>query len=324
MTEFTSEFFLVYSFDKNPKTDVCVHPIIQLMKVMFLFLFLVPGLSSIAQTDLLKKANDHLQQQQYTEAIGAFKEADKISSLDGGSLFRLGVCYHLAGDYQQALIAFSRSQKINSTPGPSYFWQARSFARLGETEKAFSSLTAAVKSGFSNYTALMNNPDMTDLRNDARFNEMAGKVLAITQPCEVYPEYSQLDFWIGEWQQRDNSNLLLGTTTVKKLLHGCVLEETSINSPDYEARAFHHYNPVLKKWQQSYVDTRAGFSQWYGELENNVMHYNGEMVSGDKLIKGRNTMTRIDDNKIKWVFETSVDNGATWQKIFDGFYVRIN
>lgn len=204
------------------------------------------------------------------------------------------------------------------------FLIGRTYAKSGAKDKAFEWLNRAVDVEFANIPLVETDADLSVLRGDPRYQIFVTRLRASITPCKARPEYRALDFFIGEWEQQNRAGQVVGTSSVKLTLEGCVIEETSVNpQSSYTGRAFHYFDPTLGKWRQTYVATKADFSLWTGDFKDGEIRYTGEIshANGSKTL-GRNIFTRIDANRVRQLFEISTDSGKTWTTNWDGFYVR--
>jgi tetratricopeptide (TPR) repeat protein len=271
----------------------------------------------------MQEADSLFQARKWQEAAKAYEAVTKSDPGDGRAWTRLGVSLHSQGNYAPAVEAFRQADRLHFNRQTANFMMARAYARIGDRDNAFEALRRAISHGFGNLELFHNDPDLASLRGDARFTEAAAKLMAAVKPCASRPEYAAFDFWVGEWEQQNRDGAVVGSTTVKRILENCVLHELTVNPKGYVAQAFHYFDPSLGKWRQTYADTRAGFSHWVGESRTGEMRYQGEISSaaGANTL-GRSLFTRIDENRIRQVFEVSSDGGKTWTVSWDGFYVR--
>jgi hypothetical protein len=147
------------------------------------------------------------------------------------------------------------------------------------------------------------------------------------KPCSS-PEADQFDFWLGEWKaewKNSDSSMAEGTNTIKKILGGCTIAENFDGKPgnDLIGKSFSAYNPVIKKWQQTWVDNYGSYMVFTGGFENDKMILEREIINREaKKIKQRMVFYNIEKNNFDWNWEKSVDDGKTWELSWEIHYSR--
>ncbi len=144
------------------------------------------------------------------------------------------------------------------------------------------------------------------------------------QTTDLPPEASQFDFWIGNWNMYVNDSLF-GTNSVSKVLDGYAIEDDFIEFPPdpFHGKSLSSYNADTKKWEQTMVDNKGHHSLFIGEFKDGKMMlvYNYLNKKGEKR-KQRTTFYNITSNSFDWLFETSFDEGKTWQELYKVHYKR--
>lgn len=241
-------------------------------------------------------------------------------------LYRLGVALQATGQHQKALETFEKSQ-ANGTPvmiiAPAI---AGVYASMGQTEKAFEQLTAAVAQGFNQPDQLASDPDLQPLRSDARFAGLVAQAKHNQRPCADTAEDRQFDFWVGDWNvESTKEQIPQGLSHVERTLGDCVIWEnwTSLN-PGYEGKSYNIYNPNLKRWEQYWVDNVGGVIFFYGNLSDGVMDYFTDEIpqpDGTKL-KRHLQFFNLGADKVRQFSQGSTDGGKTWSVEYDFTYNR--
>jgi len=153
------------------------------------------------------------------------------------------------------------------------------------------------------------------------FPPAAAQTQSQVKPCSQ-PVYRQFDFWVGEWNVYSEGKLA-GTSSVQKILGGCVIFENWTDAIGNSGKSFNTYNPYKKKWQQNWVDDRGSVLEFTGDAKEDTMIYQSELPAGDgKKLLYRMTFTKRSEDRIRQVWEQSSDGGKTWQTLFDGDYHR--
>lgn len=139
-------------------------------------------------------------------------------------------------------------------------------------------------------------------------------------PCSS-PEYSQFDFWVGEWEltwQDSAGKVERGMNSVMKDFNGCVIHERFASFFDgYRGESFTVYNPKEKEWQQTWVDSKGNYMLFTGGLKNKVMDLRMEKTNA----KGQKELfsmiwTNVTKDSLDWVWRKSLDDGKKWQTLW--------
>ncbi len=143
-------------------------------------------------------------------------------------------------------------------------------------------------------------------------------------PCSS-AEFNQFDFWLGNWKLTYNDTVH-ATNTITKDLDGCVIyEHFKDPSSKMNGNSWSMYNTQTKKWQQTWVDNQGGYITLTGVFENNIMALYTEAKLDSKGIKRQYRMlyNNITKNSFDWNWDTTVDEGKTWQSSWKIHYEKI-
>lgn len=135
--------------------------------------------------------------------------------------------------------------------------------------------------------------------------------------CADVEAFHQFDFFIGDWSQQNLQGREVGRTRVEPVAGGCGLQETTTNPPEYAATAFHYFDPAAATWRQTYLDSRGEPTLWTGGFEGERLVYLREGAA-----RVRSTFIRETADRVRQLFERSSDEGKTWMREWEGFYVR--
>jgi hypothetical protein len=139
-------------------------------------------------------------------------------------------------------------------------------------------------------------------------------------PCSA-PEYRQFDFWLGEWEVRGPAGKVAGQNTITSTHGGCVLFENWKGAGGVTGSSFNVYDPAKKKWRQMWVDGTGGILDLEGALVDGRMVLASAPASKSDAVN-RITWERLPDGRVRQLWETSSDGGATWKTSFDGYYTK--
>jgi hypothetical protein len=87
-------------------------------------------------------------------------------------------------------------------------------------------------------------------------------------------------------------------------------------------KSFNVYNAAKGKWQQTWVDDRGVVLELTGEFKDNAMRLAGEVVRNGQKILHKLTFFPLEGGRVRQLWESSQDDGKTWNTVFDGLYVK--
>jgi len=85
--------------------------------------------------------------------------------------------------------------------------------------------------------------------------------------------------------------------------------------------SFNIYDPAKKKWRQTWVDGTGGILDLEGTFSDGRMVLASAPASKTDVVN-RITWERLPDGRVRQLWETSKDSGATWSVAFDGYYTK--
>ena len=99
-------------------------------------------------------------------------------------------------------------------------------------------------------------------------------------------------------------------------MDGCTVNENFYDpSIKYSGSSWSVYNSQLKLWQQTWVDNQGGYIALSGKFKNGMMTLSTQprqLPDGTELIS-RMVFYNIAPEKFDWRWESTKDNGASWQ-----------
>ena len=233
--------------------------------------------------------------------------------------FQLGITRHDAHDYAGAVTAFEKAQELGH-PAPILLplRLARTYARLGNVDKAFENLKRAVDNGYGASEQMLAENDFLRLREDPRWNDLLATVRKNQHPCRNQPEYRQFDFWLGEWDVEAGGQKI-ARSSIQLIIDECVIFE-NYEASGYSGKSLSAWNG--KRWEQYYCDTAGGARFWSGSLQDGKMVMTTEFERSGKKVINRMTYSKEGPDRVRQFIETSLDDGKTWAAGYDGMYVR--
>jgi hypothetical protein len=154
------------------------------------------------------------------------------------------------------------------------------------------------------------------------------KAAAPPKPCSE-PEQKQLEFWVGEWNLAWPGNTAgetaHGTNRIKRILDGCVVEETFSGADAMHLRgsSVSVFDANPDKWKQTWVDNEGGYLDFVGEFKHGQMILSREVTRPDGT-RGLQRMVfkNITRDEFDWSWEGSKDGGKTWAVVWPIHYKR--
>jgi hypothetical protein len=129
------------------------------------------------------------------------------------------------------------------------------------------------------------------------------------------------DFWIGEWDVFGPQGRQAGTNSITRVLDGQALAEHWHGAGGVEGHSLNAYDTSTGRWHQTWVDSTGGVLLLDGGLVDGAMVLEGTVagMNGDADQRQRITWTQEPDG-VRQHWETSDDDGTSWQTAFDGHY----
>lgn len=146
---------------------------------------------------------------------------------------------------------------------------------------------------------------------------------ATPQPCSA-PQYRQFDFWLGDWRVVDPLGKPAGTNLVTAVYGGCALQEHWKGVSGDQGSSFNIYRKSTDRWHQTWVDNSGVLLLLDGESPRpGVMVLTGmRRTMKGQMVEDRITWTKLDESRVRQLWDYTADRGKTWSVIFDGTYIR--
>jgi hypothetical protein len=294
------------------------------------------GLTLVAGTALAQgvpggpHADSLYQAKMWPQAAVAYGKAAAADPGNPRLWYRLGVAEHSQQHFDKAEKAFARASTlpapaaVGGLKGFVFYNLAAARARLGKTEAALTALDSALQNGRFPPSTLEGDEDFAGLKADARFAARLKAARLAFFPCDTIPHARDLDFWIGEWEVYTPAKQRAGHNSVQRILEGCVLLENWTGAMGSSGKSFNWFNTMTGEWQQTWVADQASSLEYRGgKLEGNTMWFLADTrTATGEPAKSRLSFTRLDQHKVRQLFEQSTDGGKTWTPTTDLIYVR--
>jgi hypothetical protein len=143
-----------------------------------------------------------------------------------------------------------------------------------------------------------------------------------SKPC-ASPEHRRFDFWIGEWRVVNSDGTPAGTNRIESILGGCALQENWAGKGGMKGRSLNSYDARTGRWHQTWVDDRGDLLLLEGGWRDGKMILEGTRPGKrDQTERNRICWARRDGDRVRQLWEVSVDGGKSWKVVFDGTYLR--
>ena len=148
----------------------------------------------------------------------------------------------------------------------------------------------------------------------------------VSQPSEE--DLTKFDFWVGKWELTWQGGK--GTNLIEKKLNGKVIQEnfeaTEGNFKGYLGTSISVFNPQDGKWHQAWADSNGGYIDLIGITQGNTRIF--QTTRSRKRPDGAEAISRmrfynITEDSFDWDWESSTDDGESWQLAWRINYQRV-
>ena len=166
-------------------------------------------------------------------------------------------------------------------------------------------------------------PDLASVKDDPAFKAIEEKVDRAVHPCLYSDEAKQFDFFIGEWNAFNPQGRSIGSTVIQRIANGCGVLENWRDAFGNEGKSINFYDAADHKWHQYWMGSNGLPLRYSGVYRDGAIRYDGEpsVTNGVKTVS-RLTFFKIDENTVRQLAESSVNEGKTWKVGYDFKYVR--
>jgi hypothetical protein len=211
----------------------------------------------------------------WAKAAAEYQTITRQEPKNGLAWYRLATSRHNLGQYEQAIAAFQQALDLGFARAFATYNIAAGYARLGNPAKAAEWIDKLAATGFQGVPQIEADEDFAAVRSDAGFQQALEKLRRNATPCEYSAEHRQFDFWIGEWNVQSPTGQPAGTSSVQRILDGCVLFENWTGGGGGTGKSFNIYNGPKREWQQYWVDSSGTVTFFEGGWEDGAMRLTG-------------------------------------------------
>ena len=142
---------------------------------------------------------------------------------------------------------------------------------------------------------------------------------AVSSACTA-EEYRQLDFWIGDWDTLETSDLQgpsIARARVAPIVQGCAIHELYEQNDGLIGDSILSYDPVRKQWQQTWVTNRGSIMVLFGSFKDGALVLEGESHLKDGSSVRQRITWETHAQGVREFALLSKDGGKTWAPAFD-------
>lgn len=147
-------------------------------------------------------------------------------------------------------------------------------------------------------------------------------------PCTV-SQQKQFEFWVGEWDLTwpgsKPGETMHGTNTIKRIMDGCVVQENFSGGDSIPLRgtSVSTFDATSGHWKQTWVDNQGGYLDFVGDFRDGRMILQRDALLNGKKILQRMVWKSITASDFDWSWESSSDDGKSWQVNWPIHYKRV-
>ncbi|MEP6472212.1 MAG: hypothetical protein ABJC74_00720 [Gemmatimonadota bacterium] len=145
---------------------------------------------------------------------------------------------------------------------------------------------------------------------------------AAPKPCSG-PEYHQFDFFVGDWIATKKDGTPAGTLLMTVEEGGCLLHEHWEGAGGTNGQSLNFYDKNDRRWHQVWVDNEGNWLNLSGTLVGKSMNFTATTTGpgGKRQLLRAGFVDNGDGTAREW-YDTSDDNGKSWQPQFDATFTR--
>jgi len=144
-------------------------------------------------------------------------------------------------------------------------------------------------------------------------------------PACTSAEHRQFDFWLGHWSVPGgpDGSALQGTSRIERSDNGCWITERWHSARGSDGTSLNAWDAQYGVWRQFWTGADGVVLRLEGGLRDGAMEMQGELPKpGGGVQLQRIRWTPRGDGSVTQQWDTSDDDGRTWQVSFLGVYRR--
>lgn len=250
--------------------------------------------------------------------------ADVPPELDAAAWHQLAVEARASENYDEAFKALARAEEKGFSPVRIGFERARLHTLAGDRDQAAGALEAIAATGFSGVGFITNDPILSRLEGDDRYDAVVAGMSKLAYPCEHDEAFREFDFWLGDWVVHGPGGGQAGTNSITREERGCVLVERWANTAGGTGQSINYVDKTTGEWVQVWNAEGGSQINIRGGMTDEGMRLVGTLhtIGTGTTVPFRALWTLLPDGRVRQLFEQSTDYGETWTTWFEGFYTR--
>lgn len=129
------------------------------------------------------------------------------------------------------------------------------------------------------------------------------------------------DFWVGDWEltwEAPDGTTEKGSNKIEKIFDGKVIlenfEALTGRFKGYKGKSFSVFHKQTGTWRQTWVDSNQGYIDLEGAFDGDkrIFQTEGPGPNG-KPMKKRMVFSNITKDSFTWDWESSMDDGKSWE-----------
>lgn len=268
-----------------------------------------------------EQADRVYQAQQWPEAVIAYSALVEEQPENARAQYRLATALRHVGRFQEASGHLDLALAAGVPASYVDIERARLAAASGDTKLAVTAIENAASAGFSDPSAITDDPALAALTTVPGFEASLDQIRRNAAPCEYDPVFRQFDFWVGDWEVKGEDGTFYGNNKISNEEQGCVLVEHWSSATGNTGMSVNYYDAHTGEWVQIWnglgiqIQIRGGLEDKSMVLTGGI-HY---LANGDQR-DFRGTWTPMEGGVVRQFFEESTDGGKSWSTWFEGFY----
>ena len=269
-------------------------------------------------------AAELMKQQKFADAALAYEKIVAADRKNARAWYQLGAARYSLKDYAGSIKAYETNFPLSDNAF-SLYNIACDYALLGDREKAMDYLQKAIDHPKMIPAAInFDDPDLANLKAEAKFIAARDKVDRKVRPCMYSTEARQFDFFVGEWDAFNPQGQKAGSSVIQTFANGCgVLENWSNAFGSGNGKSINYYDASDAKWHQHWIGPNGSPANYAGTFSDGALRFIGEpSTTRGVTTLSRLTFFNLGPNTVRQLAEASTDGGKTWTTTYDFKYVR--
>jgi hypothetical protein len=261
---------------------------------------------------------------EWAAASDAYARRTAADPEDATAWFQLAVSSRHAERYQVARDALDEAEKRDFSPARIGLERARLNVLTDDKEAAVEELRSIAERGFAAVNVVTGDPVLGTLAGESDFDALVSNMTRQAFPCKHDPAFSAFDFWVGDWDVMLPDGTYVGSNSIERMEHGCLLVENWTSASGGTGMSINYLDKVTGEWVQiwnaaggSQINIRGGMTD-EGMRLTGTIHY----VANDTTAAFRGLWTPLEDGRVRQFFEQQSPDGDTWSPWFEGFYTK--